>query len=338
MSVQQEEHNDNKEALVLTCPTCGRENGPLGLESKNIDTIGWAKTAAYVDCMSFCGDNVSVNVGDVLMVSVRYPVYCEVGGVFSATIGDDDGEFITMELLNIEENDGYIALLCVRVIALGNRISFVKLVSKEEKQRLMESQTYDYSIIDFHGEYVDYGYISDNMIHLEDDFGGGDVIYEDYIYTDDDGIDHLVQKCYMDFDNKEAYFGDKVLGFHKYNTIFDHPRRLFDGSLSPEIPKGFMDLFRKWVSEKRVIPYMRDVIEKDSGVWFLESGKGPYSKLVVSNGGLMYKVDVGVFLYAMKTVVEERSGVRISSLSPETKDLYDELVRKTIQFSEKAPE
>lgn len=324
MKEQQEDHNNKKKMLRLVCPTCGSYLPPLRIESENIDTSGWAKTAAYWNCISFNSIDVNPQVGDVLTIYVQFPVSCEVGGLFSSTFGDDYDKFITMELLNIEENDVCSATVSVRVVALGNRLSYVKPVSEIDKRRLRESRTYDYEPNDM-GDCTDHGHINYNLICHEENIGGGDVIYTDYIFTDDDGIDHLVQRCFLNYDSKEAYFGDKVLGYHHYNNYFTPLHIMPNGSFAPEMPIGFMEFFEQWVSEMGVVPILQSAL-KDCGVLSFDTYDGLYTRAVLQNG-IMYKVDVEVFLYAMKIIIGEMSA------NDEVKELYNELVRKSTSRS-----
>ena len=55
------------------------------------------------------------------------------------------------------------------------------------------------------------------MVWLKNTFGG-DVYYSHGIYTDVDGVDHLVMSWDLDF-VKEYTYGDKVLGLHKFCPV-----------------------------------------------------------------------------------------------------------------------
>ena len=317
-----------KEKLVLAHPITNELNDkPLSAASETTYGPDWVKIATYMECITAGDYNVATaSVGDELEIEVVFPVCCEVGGVFSVTTDYDKWEFITLELLEIIENKGCSADIRVRVVARGNKLSFIKPVSEKEKQRLEENRSYDY-IFNEHGVSVEYVYLSDNMIQLIDDSGGGDLIDYDFIYIDDDGIDHLVLKGSEAFEYREAYFGDKVLGYHKYNTIFEHPHILPDGSLSPEIPNRFMKSFRRWVTEKGVLSFMHGVINEKDGVDIYKSMAGEI-KVYVYKNGLLFGVDVEGFLYATKTMIEETEEVMNTTEYNEARELYDQLVRK----------
>ncbi len=318
-----------KEKLVLACPICKELNEkPLSADSETTYGPDWVKIAAYMECITTGDYKVAkAKVGDVLEIGVVFPVCCDVGGVFSVTTEYDKWEFITLELLEIIENKGCSADLRVRVVARGNKLSFIKPVSEKEKQRLEESRSYDYDFNE-HGDNVEHEYLSDNMIQLIDDSGGGDVTDYDFIYIDDDGIDHLVLKAFEAFEYRQAYFGDKVLGYHKYNNIFTHPHTLPDGSLSPEIPNRFMKSFRQWVAEKGVISFMQGVINENDDVDIHKSMDGETAKVYVYKSGLLFRVDAEGFLYATKTMIEEMEWGKSTPEYEEVQELYGQLVRK----------
>lgn len=185
---------------------------PLSVETGNTDKTEWAKVAAYMSGVSFHEDNVVPKVGDVLEVDVNYPVCCKVGGIFSALFDDFDGiegTFITMRLLSIESQEEISVVLKIKIIAICNRLFFVKPVGEEKKKELLESHYYDYDAPQGTGV-ASYFYIEDDIAQFNNDFGG-DVFYSDFIYTDEEGIDHLVQSKYDCWDNREAYFGEKVM-------------------------------------------------------------------------------------------------------------------------------
>ena len=195
--------------LVLTCPICGNNSAKLVMNPAMDD---WAEVIAFDDRLRFCQKNEYPRVGDVKEVWVDFPVYCEKGETFSATIGDD-GTFITVRFLKIVKHKKYSAKISVKILSVCSRQSFVKSVPEEKQLRLKKEQTYDY--LAPKGERLDIEHVSDNIVKFSNHFGG-DIFFEDYIFTDSNDIDHLIQSCYSDFDRKEACFGDKVLGYHKY--------------------------------------------------------------------------------------------------------------------------
>lgn len=316
-----------KKLLVLTCPTCGNKNNePLRVGTR--ERYRWAKAAAYLDCLTFCDKKAEPKVGDVLNVQVEYPVCCKEGEVFSATIGDD-GDFVTMRLLNIKKYKIHSAKLHVRILAIRTRQAYVEPVPEEEKQRLRDSKTYDYTLPD--GDWLgEYHYINKNTIEFSNSLGG-DIFYYDYIYTDEDGIDHLVQSCYKAFDDQEAYYGDKVLGFHQYSPYFPPSRTLPDGSLAPTIPYGFMERFKRSVAnDGGVVPYLQIAIENAKKRSRFSSIDGLYVNVVIY---WIARVSIEVYLYAVKTVIEESKDPNETFANNQVKELYNQLVMEMVERS-----
>lgn len=305
-----------------------------GLRNLNDDCClcDWEKTAAYWGLVLKCDPNPSsAKVGDLLTLLVDCQVSCKEGEEFSMTIDIDeeycDG-FVTMKVLDIKEKGEYRAELKVRVVARGDRLSFVKPVPDEEKQRLRESRTYDY---DRHQVNEHIGYISDNMIILEDT-GCGAISAIDYIYVDNDGIDHLVLSCRSYTSDPYAYFGDKVLGYHEYNNYFEQPRKMSDGSLSPEIDKDFMCSLRERSCKEGLVPCMQSYL-KNLSISKNDHRSFPHSQChsavtfsFYSWAILNYEVDA--LLSAFKILIEESEEIKDASIYEEAMKLYEELVRK----------
>ena len=238
----------DKKLLVLTCPICKCMNSrQLSVATAANKVSDWANIAVYLDCMTLCDDSLSPKAGDVLDVWVKYPVCCRRNELFSATI-DYDGDYLTMKMLKIKKHCGSLAKLLVKVVERCNRLVYVKPVPEDVKLRLKYTRAYNY-VAPGGDSLGGYGYISENVVHFGNSFGG-DVWDDDYVFTDEDGIDHLVQQCYKDFDRKESYYGDKVLGYHQYSPYFPPPEILPDGTLAPTLPFGFMERFKRRVEDE----------------------------------------------------------------------------------------
>lgn len=136
-----------------------------------------------------------------------------------------NNQYITLQLLGIINIDNSWAYISVKVVSEGSYLSFVKKVSDEQKATLEQSAKYSYTPSwdnswDWYKQTIRGIRVGERLFICRwDDFLGGPDKYEDYIYTDDDGIDHLVQSNYRSWHEKETLFGDKVLGFHKYCPI-----------------------------------------------------------------------------------------------------------------------
>ena len=315
-----------KKLLVLTCPTCKSQNKtPLTVE-KHKD---WAKTAAYMYRLKFCSEDVELKVGDVLNVHVDYPVCCLEGEVFSATPCYDDSKFVTMRLLNIKKYKVYSAKLRVRILAMGNMLTHVKPVPEEVKQRLVESHSYDYKAPNGDNAIASYGHMDKNIVQFYNSLGGGDITYNDYIFTDGDGLDHLVESCYSDFDNSVAYFGDKVIGFHADSPYFPPRPTLPDGSLAPFVPYGFVECLQRIASYDGIIPYLQSTItnvkNKGGNIMGISTTNGLFTGIYLYWVG---HISIPGFVYAMKTMIDK---VVYSDDTVEDKviqQLYNELVRE----------
>ena len=291
-------------------------------------SFSWQKMAAYIHKIRFCAENPMPLAGEKLNILVYYPVCCWEGERFASIFGEE-GDFIVMRLLNIKKYMTYYAKLHVEILSVGNRLSYVKPVSEDEKQCLFESQTYDYHA-PFGDGLPEYGYIDTNISFFQNNQGGGDIVYEDYIYTDEDGIDHLVQRNFYCFERNEAYFGDRVLGYHKFSPYFPPRPKLPDGTLAPEIPYGFMGAFERMINRKGgVASYLQIAIKaakehKGDGLSFGESN-GLYTKVYVDWIG---KISVDGFIYAMKKVIEEQTDPSESFANKQIVDSYNELIKE----------
>ncbi len=301
---------------------------PLSVETGNTDKTEWAKVAAYMSGVSFHEDNVVPKVGDVLEVDVNYPVCCKVGGIFSALFDDFDGiegTFITMRLLSIESQEEISAVLKIKIIAICNRLFFVKPVGEEKKKELLESHYYDYDAPPGTGV-ASYFYIDDDIAQFNNDFGG-DVFYSDFIFTDVDGIDHLVQSNYDCWDNREAYFGDKVLGFHADSPYFRAPEKLDDGSSAPVIPYGFMDRFTRMVINEGLDCFLDSAIEaaktNDCFDIAFNTCNGLYDGVAIAWLGTL---SVEGFVYAIKKIIGLLKTHDETFVTPQIRDKYNELI------------
>lgn len=308
---------------------------PLSVETGSTDKTEWAKVAAYMSAVSFHEDNITPKVGDVLEVDVNYPVCCRVGGIFSALFDDFDGiegTFITMRLLSIESQEESSAVLKIEIIAICNRLFFVKPVSEEKKEELLESHYYDYDAPPGTGV-ASYFYIEDDVAQFENDFGG-DVFYSDFIFTDVDGIDHLVQSNYDCWDNREAYFGDKVLGFHADSPYFRAPEKLDDGSSAPEIPYGFMDPFTRMVLNEGIDSFLNTAIEaaktNDSFDIAFNTCNELYDGVAIAWIGTL---SVEGFVYAIKKIIGLLYAQDEEFVTLQICDKYNELIRNLAERS-----
>lgn len=182
----------------------------------------WVRLAAYPSSY-WDSDRLSLGmykVGKKLRMYMFFPFYCKIGDTFSVSFKDNHflGHFITCQLLGIIELHNSYAIVSVKVLSEGNYLSFVKKVDDTAKARFEQSRCYE-NIPSLYHKVEDGTYIGNRVIYCKDVMGGGDEILENYIFTDDDGIDHLVQSNYRGFEECECLYGDKILGYHEYCPI-----------------------------------------------------------------------------------------------------------------------
>ena len=192
---------------------------PLAIPT-NLD-YKWVRLAAY-PCFYVDSDKLSLGmykVGRKLRIYMGFPFYCRIGDTFSVSFKDDHflGRFITCQLLGIIELHNSYAIVSVKVLSEGNYLSFVKKVNDTVKARFKQSRCYE-NTPSLYPKKEEGIYIANRVIYCKYDMGG-DEILENYIFTDNDGIDHLVQSNYSSYHETECLYGDKVLGYHKYCPI-----------------------------------------------------------------------------------------------------------------------
>ena len=195
-------------SVILHCPDFDYKNNLLLPIDEEFPVNAYAKCVKWGE--------VKPEVGSTITISVNYPFYCMGGGVFSVTYGKD--EFVTGRLIRILEMEESTAVIEAEIIAKGNVLSFVRRLSEEERTVLENTFKYDYPF--YHSSELPFvRWISDNMFRFYLDLGGGDVVVEHLVYTDEDGVDHLVGKFYQDFEACNMSFGDRVIGLHKYCPV-----------------------------------------------------------------------------------------------------------------------
>lgn len=321
------EKSTENEKRLLVLSSCGYKCcTPLSVSSAQRTQGEWVKAVAYMDCISFCDDNVNPQLEDELDVNVEYPVCCREGEAFSATIGDD-GDFITLLLLKIKKNNFDSAILRVKVLSIHDRWTFVKPVAKDEIMQL--SNTYNYKAPMSDIAAGGYSKVGNNTYHFSNSMGGGDIDFDDYIYTDKDGVDHLIQQCYRDFEETESYYGDKVLGLHKNSPYFAHDSKFADGTKVPDVPFGFTESLTRVFGGERIVKFLRDTTiaardnEPSSDLAF-ESINNFYTDVYVDWVG---RVGVEGFLYAVKKMIENQKYGTGMLTKITIQNLYNEMAR-----------
>lgn len=149
--------------------------------------------------------------GMVIEATVVSPFCCQIGDLFHAVC--TDSVLITAKLVSIVSSNENSACVCVEILEVKDARSFVQPVSAEEKMRMKEQHSYEYPSPGPGSEVICAEQIDERMMRLISVWDGGDFQYQDSIYTDDDGIDHLILSQCRHLNRHYAYAGDAVLGF-----------------------------------------------------------------------------------------------------------------------------
>ena len=214
-----------KRVLMLKCHVCGKyENKTLMLHSDEPGYFVGAETAAYLNCMRWVRNRKGkqrIDVGDIRYAIVWFPICCKIGDEF--TVVDNEFEeygeemyFATLKLLKIKRHFGRSAIV-KEILSLGNYFSFVKTISEDQKVHIAQMD-YEYKL--GNNDCVELRYVGKHKLYAVCcQYGGGDERYEDLIYTDNNGIDHLVYSSYESFHTAQCFLGDKILGLHKFSPF-----------------------------------------------------------------------------------------------------------------------
>lgn len=210
--------------LALHCP-CGRLNNTK-LTTTHPESFDGAKLAAH--SWYACQFPQILVQGEEIEVSVMSPFCCEVGEVFWATNRQDNLEgkrqyrYTQAKLLSIVKKDDLKATIRVRILQTIDRMAYVKQVSEEVKKQLKEQHIYRFRS----PEPIPQILKEDKDITIYYYSVQGDLEWHIYVYTDPDGIDHLILNEYENFEGGYSFVGDEILGYHD-----DHPFRWENGLL-----------------------------------------------------------------------------------------------------------
>lgn len=216
--------------------------------------------------------------GAIMEVSVGLYYECKVGDTFYTV--DNDDQIVFARLLSVVSMDRTLPKIRIEVIEVHDILSFVQPVSDIEISRIKEAENYDYEP-PFLGTYdiswpiaefslgANIGKRFFFVANPNDGSGVASVI--DTIYTDENGIDHLVSRMNRNYSCDEIMsFGDKVLGLHENCPFFRIENGLlidlvgkrvmacFDDGPEIIIPQGIMKLtefsFYQCKMERVIIP------------------------------------------------------------------------------------
>ena len=123
----------------------------------------------------------------------------------------------TLKLLKIKRHTGRSAIVKVKILSLGNYFSFMKTISEEQKVHIAQ-MGYEYKL--GNNDWIELRCIGKQKLYAVCcEYGGGYERYEDLIYTDNNGIDHLVYSSYESFHECQCFLGDKILRLHKLSPF-----------------------------------------------------------------------------------------------------------------------
>lgn len=182
-----------------------------------------AETAAYLNYMRWIRNRKGkqrIAVGDIRYTIVSFPICCKIGDEFVVAENEfEEMYFATLKLLKIKKHSERSAIVKVKILSLGNYFSFVKTISEEQKVHIAQ-MGYEYKLGNNDcGELRDVG--KHKLYAVCCQYGGGDERYEDLIYTDNNGIDHLVYSSYESFHENQCFLGDKILELHKFSPFYE---------------------------------------------------------------------------------------------------------------------
>ncbi|MBR6705423.1 MAG: leucine-rich repeat protein [Clostridia bacterium] len=199
-----------KNTVILSCPTCG-EIGGEPLPACSDGEIGYAWSVKWGDTKPSESSTVDVEA--------EFPFFCRTGDYFTSDFGRD-GIFIRARLTEILSVNAFSAVIRVRVESVRDECSYVRRLSQIDLEDLDLKKTYYYEYPVGDSPTPRISWPSDHMVCVDNSFGGGDLNYTDYIFTDEDGLDHLVAAYYSDHHENRSFHGDRVLGLCKYRPFY----------------------------------------------------------------------------------------------------------------------
>ena len=189
------------------------------LAPEMFDLFDDAEVAAYKEVVFW---QQSPKVGAQIQAKVYRPFCCAEGDTFWAVDEDEEKkeQFVQAKLLSIlsfgKAYERDFATICVEILQIRDALSFVRTMPETVKNQLMEERIYNYDPPEGDSEYPDV-FTENNWITISNSTSGAEVAKYHCIYTDADGIDHLItagesycESCLGEY----VLAGDRVLGYH----------------------------------------------------------------------------------------------------------------------------
>ena len=192
-----------------------REERPLSINEAV--TFDGAALAFYVNEQDAIFDPVDWGTQEPelyqeLKVIVHPPFCCAVGDTFSSTCMFGTEEvYVTARLLELLSRKNNEAHVRIQITEIRNRFSFLQPMSERETAEYLSQNDYCYQTTPCDLINI----LRKNETEFSLFYQDGDIDLEDYLYTDQHGIDHLIRSDYHFFEENIGFAGDKVLGAHK---------------------------------------------------------------------------------------------------------------------------
>lgn len=156
--------------------------------------------------------NMIPKVGNVINMKVNNTLKLDIGDSF--LVEYEEMNMVTLRLLRIVSSFEDFIMIEVEVLSIKNNTEFLEPVTPALAEEIKSQGSYDYMP---KGDYwqAEVDYINERFFSVYSCLGGGDIVYVDYIFTDDLGIDHRLGSNYRDTYMEAYYFGDEILGMHK---------------------------------------------------------------------------------------------------------------------------
>ncbi len=210
-----------------------RSGDPLSLRNWN-GMFDEADIVAYDSCVDW--NHQTPEAGAQFEITVTSPFCCVVGDTFWAVYRDseadeeapDAAQFVQARLISVLSAEERSAKIVIEVLQVRDSLSFLKPVPEALKQLFQRHEYIECGSLvgpdtDLLGPKVS---IEGSWTIISHSMGGGDLRDCSSVYTDPNGIDHLVTVYYYDCMADYTFVGDRILGLHA-----DNPYRWENGLL-----------------------------------------------------------------------------------------------------------
>lgn len=188
------------DSLILSCSVCGQTNDTPP-DIHDAGAFDGAVIAAFDNRVKW--DDQRPVPGTCIVVEVLYPFTCRLGECFHVTY--EFCQVVKGRLLSILDNKEHSAVVQIEILSVQNQHSFAKRLPHKDLETLESQASYLYEMPSGDAANPWVVQVRENIIYLYNDYGGGDLTLGHTIYTDEDGVDHLVQSAYTDIEHAQAF-------------------------------------------------------------------------------------------------------------------------------------